>query len=55
MNATKKNLTKLQFIMELPAILEQCVLDEQYQLAVDYFQKAGQILAVVGNVTSFQG
>eukprot|EP00966_Prymnesium_polylepis_P168268 3890639-Prymnesium_polylepis.1 len=28
LNGAKKNLTKLQFITELPALLERCIVDE---------------------------
>ena len=54
LNGAKKNLTKLQFIMDLPALLEQCVLEEKYEEAVGHFRKARRILDAIGNVASFQ-
>ena len=55
LNGAKKNLTKLQFIMDLPALLEQSVVEEKYEQAVGYFRKARRILNAVGNnVASFQ-
>ena len=55
LNGAKKNLTKLQFLMDLPARLQRCVRDEQFETAVDDFRKARRILRAVGNVSSFRG
>jgi len=55
LNGAKKNLTKLQFLMDLPSRLQRCVREEQYEVAVDDFRKARRILRAVGNVASFQG
>ncbi|KAL1495802.1 hypothetical protein AB1Y20_016663 [Prymnesium parvum] len=55
LNGAKKTLTKLQFITDLPSLLEQCVLDEKYEQAVQYYKRAKRILSAVGTVASFQG
>ena len=55
LNGAKKNLTKLQFIMDLPSRLQRCVRDESYEAAVEDFRKARRILRAVGSVSSFRG
>ena len=55
LNGAKKNLTKLQFLMDLPARLQRCVREEKHEAAVDDFRKARRILRAVGHVASFQG
>lgn len=55
LNGSKKNLTKLQFLMELPSRLQRCVREEEHELAVADFRKALRILQAVGHVASFQG
>ncbi|KAL3917250.1 MAG: hypothetical protein SGPRY_006477 [Prymnesium sp.] len=54
-NGAKKTLTKLQFITDLPSLLEQCVLEGQYEQALQYYKRAQRILSAVGSVASFQG
>ena len=55
LNGAKRNLTKLQFLTELPARLQRCVREEQYETAVQDFRKARHILRAVGHVGSFEG
>ena len=55
LNGVKKNLTKLQFLMDLPARLQACVAAEKYELAVKFHHKAKRMLAAVGRVAAFDG
>ena len=55
LNGAKKNLTKLQFIMDLPARLEECIASGELEVAVQCFRKATRILGAMGHVTSFRG
>ena len=55
LNGAKKNLTKLQFLTDLPARLQRCVREEKFETAVADFRKARRILTAVGKVGSFDG
>lgn len=55
LNCDKKNLAKLQFVMDLPSRLQMCIREERYELAVQYFRKATSILDAVSGVASFKG
>jgi hypothetical protein len=55
LNGAKKNLTKLQFLTDLPSRLQRCVREEQHETAVADFRKARRILRAVGHVGSFEG
>ena len=55
LNGAKKNLTKLQFLTDLPSRLQKCVREEAHETAVNDFRKARRILRAVGHVGSFEG
>eukprot|EP00908_Phaeocystis_cordata_P021444 Transcript_3797.p1 GENE.Transcript_3797~~Transcript_3797.p1 ORF type:complete len:780 (-),score=452.24 Transcript_3797:188-2527(-) len=55
LNGVKRNLAKLQFLMDLPARLQGCVDAQQYDEAVEHHRRAQRILRAVGHVASFQG
>lgn len=55
LNGVKKNLTKLQFLMDLPGRLQRCVDEGQPELAVRTYGKARKMLNAVGHVASFEG
>ena len=55
LNGAKKNLTKLQFLTELPARLQRYVREEELEQAVADYRKARRILGAVGHVSAFSG
>ena len=54
LNGVKKNLTKLQFLMDLPRRLQHHVDEGQHELAVRTYRTARKMLNAVGNVVSFE-
>ena len=55
LNNVKRNLTKLQFLMDLPAQLQASVSAGEYEKAVENHRRAQRILRAVGHVASFHG
>ena len=55
LNGAKKNLTKLQFLTELPTRLQQCVREDKLDVAIAEYRRAQKVFAAVGQVGSFEG
>lgn len=55
LNAVKRNLTKLQFLLDLPARLQRCVAAGEYSLAVRCHVRAARLMSRLGTVSAFHG
>jgi len=55
LNAVKRNLNKLQFLLELPARLQRCVAAGEYSIAVRCHLRAARLMAGMGTVAAFEG
>jgi hypothetical protein len=55
LNAVKRNLTKLQFLLDLPVRLQRCVAAGEYSLAVRCHVRATRLMSRLGTVAAFHG